>query len=194
MAKGSLVVATVAKLLLLLVIAFSECWHVQLSGDRCLYPPSFRLFSTYICVGQDASDESSHRHGPLCLPYLSDELYRLPPTDDRTLTHFSVLDAIFKLQGALPLLVLTLQWGSTNGGSSDLAPWLAGLHLIGAALAALALTMVLTAPVASAEAWSDSVATCAVECKPGAALVLSAIMVPFEVLCAWFSLKADLPR
>jgi hypothetical protein len=187
-------VATVAKLLLLLVIAYSECWHIRLSGDRCLYPSSFHLFPTYVCVGQGSSTGSTHRHGPLCLPYLSDELYRLPPTDDRTLTRFSVLDAAFKLQGALPLLVLTLQWGSVGGGKSDVAPWLAGIHLTGATLAALALAMLLTAPVASAEAWSDSVATCAVECKPGAALVLSGFMVPFEVLSAWFSLKTDISR
>lgn len=193
MGKGSLVAATVAKLLLVLVIAYSECWQVFLSGDRCLYPSSFHLFSTYVCVGQDAAAASSHRsHGALCLPYLSDELYRLPPTDDRTLARFSVLGAALKLQGALPLLLLTLQWGS-GGGSSDGAPWVAVLHLIGAFLAALAVAAVLTAPAASAAAWAAGVATCAVECQPGAALVLSAALVPLEFALAWFSLRAPSP-
>jgi hypothetical protein len=191
MGKVSLVTATIVKLLLVLVIASSECWQVFLSGDRCLYPSSFHLFSSYVCVGQDAAAENSRRsHGPLCLPYLSTEMYRLPPTDDRTLARFSVLDAAIKLQGALPLLVLTLQWGSGGGGIPDGAPWVAALHLTGAFLAVLAVAAVLTAPAASAAAWADGVATCAVECQPGAALVLSAAMVPLELALAWRSLRA----
>lgn len=183
--------ACVVHLLFAAMVYRSEWWEVLLSGDRCLYPESFHLFASEVCVGELHSSVP-RRHGALCLPLASEELYRLPPTDDATLVRFNILDAVLQLQLLAPLLLVAVDLSarpSERDGPGN--GWATLLHIISAVLMTTAVAAVLSAPTASAEAWASGLLTCDVAVRPGVALGLAILSIPVEGLFALSNLRAS---
>eukprot|EP00613_Pedinella_sp_CCMP2098_P051395 CAMPEP_0171815872 /NCGR_PEP_ID=MMETSP0992-20121227/163_1 /TAXON_ID=483369 /ORGANISM="non described non described, Strain CCMP2098" /LENGTH=190 /DNA_ID=CAMNT_0012429621 /DNA_START=162 /DNA_END=731 /DNA_ORIENTATION=+ len=171
---------------------YSEWTQVVVSGDRCLYPESFHIFTTEICLG-NSHGSSSKRGGPLCLPLDgSEEFDRLPPTEDRTLLNFGLLlDTVCQMLVISPLVFVSLKFSASadNGnGKTDqsFSPFLTPvLHLSCATLAAIAIGAALSAPTASASHWANGLQTCDVSIVPGAAVPIALISIFAETALAW---------
>ena len=173
-------------LILLYLLLSHPLTSFLLYKKRCLYPESFHLFSDAVCVGQ----KEASRHGPLCLPLMSDELYLLPPTDDRTLLRFSLLHGASQLQFVPPLLLAAMNISRGGQRSDSDAAAAAIIHLVAAVLFAIAVFSVLSSPVASPQQWADGLLTCDVEVAPGSALSLSLLGCGLELSSAWGYLSA----
>mmetsp|Transcript_30919 Transcript_30919/g.69461 ORF Transcript_30919/g.69461 Transcript_30919/m.69461 type:complete len:209 (-) Transcript_30919:467-1093(-) len=177
------------KLFVVLLLWHASWWEIQLTGDRCLYPETLNLFVRDICVGK--LDSSEHR-APLCLPLMTDEMYLLPPTDDRTLFRFGILDTAVQLQALPPLILLTLGPAISKGGDSGNA-LAACLHMAAALLAVVSVVAVLSAPTANAAQWAEGTQTCEVTLVPGSALAFAAWLVPLELALVWYHLRDSRP-
>ena len=172
----------VARLVVVAIVHRSEWWEVLMSGDRCLYPGSFHMFPTEVCVG-DLYPKEPRRHGSLCLPLASEELHRLPPTEDATLVRFSILDVVLQLQVVTFLLLAALD--ASSGGSTKRSSYSrAALHVASAVLFIAAVAAVLSAPTAKADHWAAGLMTCDVKVRPGAGLAIAALLVPVEAALA----------
>jgi hypothetical protein len=173
-----------------LVLYYSEWTKVVVTGDRCLFPESFHLFVSEICVGE--SGASSRKRGPLCLPLETDEFIRLPPTEDGTLLNFGILDTCCQLLVLSPGVALSLAL-STKVEERDLQQGSyivkSVLHLGTGALAAIAIAVALSAPTASAARWADGMQTCDVQVFPGVAVPLAFGAVILETALAWNSIR-----
>jgi len=175
------------------VVYRSEWWEVLLTGDRCLYPESFHLFASEICVGE-LHPANPRRRGALCLPLASEELYLLPSTDDATLIRYNILDAVLQLQLLAPLLLVAIQLSSqppAQKNESGGRGWAAALHVTSAFLMTTAVAAVLSAPTANAATWAGGLLTCDVAVRPGAALGLALFTIPVEVALALSNLRQN---
>jgi hypothetical protein len=164
-----------------LELYFSEWWEVVLSGDRCLYPDSFHIFVSEICVGSLHSE-----HQALCLPLSgAEELFRLPPTDDRTIFSYNVLDVLLRFLFIIPFLIVVIQHQNPNDYASNII--VGAVHFGGAVLLGVAILVVTLAPTASSHLWAEGVLTCDVSLKPGPGPMIAFSGMILELIVAvWY--------
>jgi hypothetical protein len=181
---------TLAGMLHAFLLYYSEWWEVVSTGDRCLYPDSFHLFVDSVCVGKL---ETGSRHGALCLPILSEEMYRLPPTEDANLLHYNLLDNCLLLLGLTPIVLAALSVSSPAVVSKDsdgrncklgIDSYTSLIYVVRGLLSLTAAGSVLTAPTASAPRWAEGLATCDVVVRPGSALIIALITIPLDLYFA----------
>lgn len=138
-------------MLLALLIEAGEWVRVELTGDRCLYPPSLSVYLDDVCV-------RSARHHALCLPHLSEEMRELPPSSDESVAHFRALSWICKVMLCLALARLPLAAHRTQSAVGLVKV----LHIFSAAAMLIALFGWVFAPTATGNAtrWTEIVLTC----------------------------------
>mmetsp|Transcript_44776 Transcript_44776/g.57354 ORF Transcript_44776/g.57354 Transcript_44776/m.57354 type:complete len:204 (-) Transcript_44776:54-665(-) len=172
-----------------LELYYSEWWEVSLSGDRCLYPESFHIFVSEICVGTLITES----HQALCLPLSgAEELYRLPPTDDRTIFNYNILDVVLQLLFCVPFITIAIQTQSSSQQQQKVthkppneistSSFLCLLHFGSALLLGIAILAVTSAPTANSVLWAEGLLTCDVSLSVGPGPLIAFSGLIFEIL------------